>query len=124
MARRASARVGIGVADAVVIRRRRFSVWKVRGLLRSPVSPPTTPEPANVTTIGGDGRRTDPKSLDGARRAYQLGTSTPNLYRWIKEGRLSLLRVGGRSFITDAELDRFVAEAQVLSRATRAALKL
>ena len=55
--------------------------------------------------------------------AYQLGTSTPNLYRWIKEGRLSLLRVGGRSFITDAELDRFVAEAQVLSRATRGCAK-
>jgi excisionase family DNA binding protein len=37
----------------------------------------------------------------------ELGCSKPTIYRWAKEGRISLVRRAGRTYITPAELARF-----------------
>lgn len=47
--------------------------------------------------------------------AYQLGLHRVTLYRLEDRGEIRFTRVGGRTFITDAELDRFIARAEVRS---------
>lgn len=44
--------------------------------------------------------------------AHLLGVDRSTLYRWAREGMIHLTRVGGRTFVADAELDRFVARAE------------
>jgi excisionase family DNA binding protein len=50
-----------------------------------------------------------------AEAAYQLGMHRVTLYRLAKAGRINLTKVNGRTYVTDAELDRFVARAEVAS---------
>lgn len=44
--------------------------------------------------------------------AHLLGVDRSTLYRWARAGMLNLTKVGGRTFVADAELDRFVARAE------------
>jgi excisionase family DNA binding protein len=41
--------------------------------------------------------------------AYRLGISTKTLYRERERGRIELVRVGGRAYVTNRELRRYVA---------------
>jgi excisionase family DNA binding protein len=50
-----------------------------------------------------------------AEAAYQLGVHRVTLYRLEAAGDIRFTRVGGRTYVTDAELDRFVARAEVRS---------
>lgn len=47
--------------------------------------------------------------------AAMLDVAKSTLYRWEDEGLIVFVRVGGRTFVTDAELDRFVARAEAAS---------
>ncbi len=38
------------------------------------------------------------------------GISKPTLYRWAQEGKLKFTRLGGRTFIADAEIVRLTNE--------------
>jgi excisionase family DNA binding protein len=44
--------------------------------------------------------------------AYLLGVARSTLYDWEREGLINFVKVGGRTFVADAELDRFVARAE------------
>jgi excisionase family DNA binding protein len=44
--------------------------------------------------------------------AYQLGIARSTLYDWERAGLINFVKVGGRTFVADAELDRFVARAE------------
>jgi excisionase family DNA binding protein len=50
-----------------------------------------------------------------AEAAYQLGMHRVTLYRLAERGEIRFVKVGNRTFVTDAELDRFVARAEVTS---------
>jgi excisionase family DNA binding protein len=50
-----------------------------------------------------------------AEAAYQLGMSRATLYRLVNAGEIRLVKVGGRTYATDAELDRFVARSEINS---------
>lgn len=41
--------------------------------------------------------------------AYRLGMHRASLYRERERGRLEIVRVGGRAYVTDKELRRYVA---------------
>jgi excisionase family DNA binding protein len=45
--------------------------------------------------------------------ARLLAVTRPTLYRWADAGLITFVKVGGRTFVTDSELDRFVARAEV-----------
>jgi excisionase family DNA binding protein len=45
-----------------------------------------------------------------AEAAILLGAHRTTLYARAREGRLELLRVGGRTYVTGAELERYVRE--------------
>jgi excisionase family DNA binding protein len=47
--------------------------------------------------------------------AYQLGMHRVTLYRLEKAGEIRFVKVNNRTYVTDAELDRFVARAEVTS---------
>jgi excisionase family DNA binding protein len=53
--------------------------------------------------------------------AHLLGITKTTLYRWADAGLITLIRVGGRTFVADSELDRFVARVQVESEKVRGA---
>lgn len=55
---------------------------------------------------------------DAARR---IGIGRSLLYDLIKQGRLSVVKIGCRTLITDAELRRFLAEAESSSKTQRGA---
>lgn len=44
-----------------------------------------------------------------AEAAQLLGTTTRTLYRLRERGELAIVRIGRRSYVTDAELQRYVA---------------
>jgi excisionase family DNA binding protein len=44
--------------------------------------------------------------------AYQLGVARSTLYDWRRSGLINFVKVGGRTFVSDIELDRFVARAE------------
>jgi excisionase family DNA binding protein len=48
--------------------------------------------------------------------ASLLGVSKPTLYRWARDGIITFSYIDGRTLVADAELDRFVAWAQVTSK--------
>jgi excisionase family DNA binding protein len=50
-----------------------------------------------------------------AEAAYLLGMHRVTLYKLQKAGEIRFVKVGGRTYVTDAELDRFVARAEVTS---------
>jgi excisionase family DNA binding protein len=50
-----------------------------------------------------------------AEAAYQLGMHRVTLYRLMKAGEVRFVKVNNRTYVTDAELDRFVARAEVTS---------
>jgi excisionase family DNA binding protein len=50
-----------------------------------------------------------------AEAAYQLGMHRVTLYRLEKAGEINFVKVNNRTYVTDAELDRFVARAEVTS---------
>jgi excisionase family DNA binding protein len=50
-----------------------------------------------------------------AEAAYQLGMHRVTLYRLAAQGEIRFVKVGNRTYVTDAELDRFVARAEVSS---------
>jgi excisionase family DNA binding protein len=50
-----------------------------------------------------------------AEAAYQIGIHRVTLYRLANAGEIRLVKVGRRTYVTDAELDRFVARAEVNS---------
>jgi excisionase family DNA binding protein len=50
-----------------------------------------------------------------AEAAYQLGMHRVTLYRLAAAGEIRFVKVGNRTYVTDAELDRFVARAEVSS---------
>jgi excisionase family DNA binding protein len=50
-----------------------------------------------------------------AEAAYQLGLHRVTLYRLAAAGEIRFVKVGNRTYVTDAELDRFVARAEVSS---------
>lgn len=45
--------------------------------------------------------------------AHLLGVNKTTLYRWADSGLIAFVKVGGRTFVADSELDRFVARAEV-----------
>jgi excisionase family DNA binding protein len=47
--------------------------------------------------------------------AHQLGMHRVTLYRLMKAGEIRFVKVSNRTYVTDAELDRFVARAEVTS---------
>jgi len=49
--------------------------------------------------------------------ASLLGVAKPTLYRWHDAGLIAFVKVGGRTFVADAELDRFVARAEARTEA-------
>jgi excisionase family DNA binding protein len=49
--------------------------------------------------------------------AALLATTRVQLYRWNREGTIAFTRIGTRVYISDSELDRFVARAEVRSAA-------
>jgi len=53
-------------------------------------------------------------TLEEARkRLGGVGSST--LFTWIKDGRIRALKIGSRTFITDAEINRVIHEANALA---------
>lgn len=50
--------------------------------------------------------------------AYRLGVSTKTLYRRRDDGRLEIVRIGGRAFVTDKELRRYLAALERDERAS------
>lgn len=59
-------------------------------------------------------------TLEVARhRLGGIGVST--LYNWISAGRIRALKIGGRTFVADAEIDRVIQEANTQATAKAAA---
>jgi len=59
--------------------------------------------------------RTEPRFLTVAQAAVALGVSGPTIRRWISEGRLGAIQVGGPDGVLrvpEAELERLVADAR------------
>jgi len=60
-------------------------------------------------------------TIEQARqRLGGIGVST--IYDWIRDGRIRALKIGSRTFITDAEIDRVIHEANT-EAAERAAAR-
>jgi excisionase family DNA binding protein len=47
--------------------------------------------------------------------AYQLGMHRVTLYRLMKAGEIRFVKVNNRTYVTDPEVDRLVARAEVTS---------
>ena len=59
--------------------------------------------------------RTEPRFLTVAQAAVALGVSAPTIRRWVKDGHLVAVQIGGPDGvlrIPEAELERLVGEAQ------------
>ncbi|SEL39901.1 DNA binding domain-containing protein, excisionase family [Bosea lupini] len=54
-------------------------------------------------------------------RARLGGIGNTTVYDWIKTGRLRAIKLGARTFITDAEIDRLLADAVAAAEKTAAA---
>lgn len=50
----------------------------------------------------------DEPRLSLTQAARKLGCHVSALHRWRQAGRISFMRVGGRSFLAVAELERFI----------------
>lgn len=61
-------------------------------------------------------------TIEQARaRLGDIGNTT--VYDWIKTGRLRAIKLGARTFITDAEIDRLLADAVAAAEKTAAAAR-
>jgi excisionase family DNA binding protein len=59
--------------------------------------------------------RTEPCFLTVAQAAVALGVSGPTIRRWVKDGHLVAVQVGGADGVLrvpEAELERLIAEAR------------
>lgn len=45
------------------------------------------------------------------------GVSVPTLHRWVRAGKMRTSKVGGRTFVRRAELERLLKEGETESRA-------
>lgn len=71
-----------------------------------------TDSPAPVTTGDLVSRR---ELWPVNEAAHRLGVNRTTLYRLRAAGQLRFVKVGGRTFVTDAELRRFVANVEAAS---------
>jgi excisionase family DNA binding protein len=78
------------------------------------------PKPTELS-VGTDDLIRRRKLWPVTEAAELLGVTKTTLYRWEREGYISFVKVDGRTFVADAELDRFVARAEVASAQDRTA---